>query len=109
MVGDAIYIGGHFDNICTTARNAAQGGACLDGQVSRKKFAAVDVNRHAAELGADGELGARRVGPGRRPGDRAARRRRRVHDVQQRADQAALLRAVRVTRRATAPGGPSGS
>jgi hypothetical protein len=44
VVGDAIYIGGHFDNICTTARNAAQGGACLDGQVSRTKFAAVDVN-----------------------------------------------------------------
>src|SRR6478752_4819277 len=43
VVGDAIYIGGHFDNICTTARNAAQGGACLDGQVSRKKFAAVDA------------------------------------------------------------------
>jgi len=44
VVGDAIYIGGHFDNICTTARNAAAGGACLDGQVARKKFAAVDAN-----------------------------------------------------------------
>ena len=44
VVGDAIYIGGHFDNICTTARNAAQGGACLDAQVSRKKFAAVDAD-----------------------------------------------------------------
>ena len=44
VVGDAIYIGGHFDNICTTARERRQGGACLDAQVSRKKFAAVDAN-----------------------------------------------------------------
>jgi hypothetical protein len=38
----ALYVGGHFDNSCTTPNVQAVGGACVDGQVSRIKFLAVD-------------------------------------------------------------------
>jgi hypothetical protein len=41
ILNGAIYAGGHFDNVCTTTRTGSHG-VCLDGQVQRKKFAAVD-------------------------------------------------------------------
>ncbi len=38
-----VYVGGHFDNACTTPLVAAVGGACVDGSISRVKFLAVDA------------------------------------------------------------------
>ena len=41
-LGDSVYVGGHFDHACRTARTGTQG-VCLDGSDDRIKLAALDV------------------------------------------------------------------
>jgi hypothetical protein len=59
VLDGTIYVGGHFDNVCTTQRVGAKG-ACLDGQVQRKKFAAFDLSGNLQSWApqADSALGA---------------------------------------------------
>jgi hypothetical protein len=42
-IGDTVYVGGHFDNVCKTSRTGDQG-VCLDGSVSRIKLAALGAS-----------------------------------------------------------------
>jgi hypothetical protein len=43
VLGDAVYVGGHFDRACRTARTGIQG-SCLDGSDDRVKIAALAGN-----------------------------------------------------------------
>jgi hypothetical protein len=43
VLGSTVYVGGHFDNVCRTARTGDHG-VCLDGSVSRIKLAATDLD-----------------------------------------------------------------
>jgi hypothetical protein len=42
VLGRTVYVGGHFDRACRTARTGSQG-ACLDGEDSRIKLAALNA------------------------------------------------------------------
>jgi hypothetical protein len=53
VLGDSVYVGGHFDRACRTALTGMQG-TCLDGSDARVKMAAVAVrDGHLREWTAD--------------------------------------------------------
>jgi hypothetical protein len=43
VLSGAVYLGGHYDNVCRSARNGDHG-VCLDGSVPRIKFSATDLS-----------------------------------------------------------------
>jgi hypothetical protein len=43
VLGSTVYLGGHFDNVCRSARTGDHG-VCIDGSLSRIKFAATDLS-----------------------------------------------------------------
>jgi len=53
VLGDTVYVGGHFDNVCRSARTGDQG-LCLDGSIRRVKLAATDADGDLRSWTADG-------------------------------------------------------
>jgi hypothetical protein len=53
VLGDTVYVGGHFDNVCRSTRTGDQG-LCLDGSIRRVKLAATDTNGELRSWTADG-------------------------------------------------------
>jgi hypothetical protein len=43
VLGDTVYAGGHFGNVCSSLRTGSHG-ACLDGSAKRQKLLAVDTD-----------------------------------------------------------------
>ncbi|MGI8524481.1 MAG: hypothetical protein ACR2K3_14410 [Nocardioides sp.] len=43
VLGDVVYAGGHFDNICSTARFTGAPAVCRDGSILRRKLIAVST------------------------------------------------------------------
>jgi hypothetical protein len=43
VMGQTVYIGGHFDNVCSTSQTGSQG-TCLGGSTPRGKLCATDLN-----------------------------------------------------------------
>jgi hypothetical protein len=53
VLGDTVYVGGHFDRACRTARTGMQG-TCVDGSDDRVKMAALDpTDGHLLDWTAD--------------------------------------------------------
>jgi outer membrane protein assembly factor BamB len=53
VLGDTVYVGGHFDNVCRSTRTGDHG-LCLDGNIRRVKLAATDTNGELRSWTADG-------------------------------------------------------